>query len=214
MAGSHGFVAAVYACWTANSDLPRDVFGRDVQDLRRLRPGSGCRDRIPRSWRLAASRGRGGRPRRRSWRKLGFPGTQDDGRGHRRRNNSSLMPSPSRSAGLEGQGVRNHPRNKRSQPRSDACPAGFLRFPPELSFGSRRDTIADRPSVGCSVGIGATLNWALPDRRRRAQAAIIATSLNDRFAPEPPSRGRHWVPGPHRGHCLQPVVVSVGWPAG
>ena len=30
-------------------DLPGDLYGRDLQDLRRLRPRSRCRDRFPRS---------------------------------------------------------------------------------------------------------------------------------------------------------------------
>jgi hypothetical protein len=38
------------------SGLPGYLFRRDLQDLRRVRPGSGCRDWIPGSWRLAASR--------------------------------------------------------------------------------------------------------------------------------------------------------------
>jgi hypothetical protein len=37
MAGSHGFVAAVYARRKANSSLPGDLFGRDLQELWCLR---------------------------------------------------------------------------------------------------------------------------------------------------------------------------------
>jgi hypothetical protein len=62
MAWPHGFVAAVHAGRKANSDLPGDVFRRDLQDLRCLREGSRCRDRLPSTWRLKASRGRDGPP--------------------------------------------------------------------------------------------------------------------------------------------------------
>lgn len=94
MARSNFVLAAIYAGWTADCDLPGDVFRRDLQGLRRLRPGSGCRGWIPGSWRLAASRSRDSRPRCASRRKLGIPGTQDDGTGHRRRNSSSLTLEP------------------------------------------------------------------------------------------------------------------------
>jgi hypothetical protein len=101
-----------------------------------------------------------------------------------KKSNGSLTPSPSRSAGLEGRGIGPIPNSVVTTPRSAACLAGFLRFRPELSSGSNRDVIADRPSVGCSVGIGATLNRALPERGRRAQAAIIATPFERQDLPE------------------------------
>jgi hypothetical protein len=92
LARPHGVVAAVYARWTANSDLPGDVFRCNLQELRCLRPSSGCRDRIPGSWRLATSRGRDGCPRCPGRRKLGLREPSYDGRGDRRRNSLAYNP--------------------------------------------------------------------------------------------------------------------------
>jgi hypothetical protein len=147
MARSHGFVATAYTRRTANSDLPGDIFGRHLQDLRRMRPGSGCRDRLSRSWCLAASRGRDGCSRCPSWRKLGFPGPPHNGRSDRQGDSSSLTPSPSRSAGLEGRGVSTSRCTWETKidsddpPRSAACPAGFF-----LRLGSSSLSVVKRPA--------------------------------------------------------------------
>ena len=63
----------------AYSDLPGNLFRRHLQELRRLRPGSGCRDRLSSPWRLATGRGCNGRSRSPSGTKLGVPRTSHDG---------------------------------------------------------------------------------------------------------------------------------------
>jgi hypothetical protein len=52
MAKSNRLVAAEHAGRKANCSLPGDLFGRDLEDVRRLCPGSGCRDRF---WRQVAA---------------------------------------------------------------------------------------------------------------------------------------------------------------
>jgi len=46
VARSNFGLAAIYARRKANRDLPGDIFGRDLQDLRRLFSGSRRRDRL------------------------------------------------------------------------------------------------------------------------------------------------------------------------
>jgi hypothetical protein len=75
------FTAAAHACRKAHSDLSGDVFGRDLQDLRRVRPCSGCGDRFSCSWRLAASRGSHRCSRSRCRGAVDFPGAPDVGAG-------------------------------------------------------------------------------------------------------------------------------------
>jgi len=79
MAKSNRLVAAEHAGGRANCSLPGDLFGRDLQDLRRVCPNARCRDRLPSPRQLATGRSRYGRPRCPSGRKLGFSGTQDYG---------------------------------------------------------------------------------------------------------------------------------------
>jgi len=100
MAEPHGVIAAVYPRRKANSGLPGNVFGRDLQDLRRLRPGSGCHNWIPGPWRLAAGRGRDSRPRCPIWRKLGIPGSSHDGRSRGRRSSLTYNPCQQQLAGV------------------------------------------------------------------------------------------------------------------
>jgi hypothetical protein len=83
----------------ANCGLPRNVFGRDLQELRRMRPGSGCRYRLSSPRRLAASRGRDGCPRCPSWRKLDFRRPSNNGRGDRRRSSLAYNPCQQQLAG-------------------------------------------------------------------------------------------------------------------
>jgi hypothetical protein len=54
-------------------DLPRHLLGRHLQDLRRLRPRTGCRDQFSRSWCLAEGREGHCRPRCVAWRAVGIP---------------------------------------------------------------------------------------------------------------------------------------------
>ena len=54
-------------------------------------------------------------------RELGVPRPPDDGQNYRRRSSGSLTPSPSRSAGLEGRGVR--PSRSDKEPQDDDNPA-------------------------------------------------------------------------------------------
>ena len=65
------------ACEMAVSEdidcLSCDLFGRDLQDLRSLRPRPGCRDRLPSSWRLASGREDYRGPRRPRRRALDIP---------------------------------------------------------------------------------------------------------------------------------------------
>jgi len=65
MVRAHFAAAPAYPCREANSGLPGDVVGRDLQDLRRVRLYSGCRDQLSGVWRLATSRGRDGRAKSR-----------------------------------------------------------------------------------------------------------------------------------------------------
>jgi hypothetical protein len=93
-----GLITAVHACRKANSVLSGHVFGRDLEDLRRVRPNPGCRDRFSCSWRLAASRGSHRCSRSRCRGDVDFPGAPDVGAGLLRRSSSSLTPSPYLSA--------------------------------------------------------------------------------------------------------------------
>jgi hypothetical protein len=54
MAGPDSPAAAVHTSRNADRDLPRDLHGRYLQELRRLRPTTGCRDRLPGSRCLAS----------------------------------------------------------------------------------------------------------------------------------------------------------------
>ena len=84
----------------AKCGLPGHVFGRDLQDLRRLCPASRRRDRLSSPRRLATRRSRDDRPRRPSWRKLGFPGSSHYGRSHRRRSSLANNPRQQQLAGV------------------------------------------------------------------------------------------------------------------
>ena len=126
MARSNCIIAAAYACRKTNSDLPGDVFRRDLQDLRCLRPRT-SRDRLSGSRRLASSRGRSGRAQCSGSRMLGVPGPSHHGRSRRRRGNSSLTPSPSRSAGLGVEASKNIPNYVLIHP-ARLLPGGFLHF--------------------------------------------------------------------------------------
>ena len=97
---AHGCVATTYVCRKANSRLPVDLFGRNLQDLRGVRPDARCRDWLSGPRRMATGRGRNGRPRRSHWRKLGFSGTQDYGRGNRRNNSLAYNPRQQELAGV------------------------------------------------------------------------------------------------------------------
>jgi hypothetical protein len=110
---AHGIIAAIHARWKADRDLPRHLHRRDLQELWRLCPCPGCRDRLSGRRRLAASRSRHRGPRRGRRRQLGLSRSPHDGRGYRRGDSISMTPSPSRSAGLEGRGVRNNSAPKR-----------------------------------------------------------------------------------------------------
>jgi hypothetical protein len=65
-----------------------------------VRPGSGRRDRLPRSWCLAVSRGRDGRQRGPSRTKLGFPGSSHYGRSDRSRSRLANNPRQQQLAGV------------------------------------------------------------------------------------------------------------------
>jgi hypothetical protein len=151
----------------ARSNLPRDLHRRNLQDLPRLRPSPGCRNRLSGPWRLAASRGRDGRPRCPSWRKLGFPRPSHDGRSARRGSNRSLRLHPPDQPVWRGRGVRTSRSSGRrttdndNSPCSAACPVGFCvlgSYLPRISGDdSTADSLNDKlkgrdvpiPDIGC-----------------------------------------------------------------